>query len=203
MKTMRPAQAVCRVVGGFDALARAVATAGAVCGAVLLLAMVGHVILEIVLRTFFATSTFVLDEFVGYGVAAVTFLCAGYAFQEGALIRVGIVLEASEPIAGLRRGIEIACAVVGAAIVWFVTWYFCLSVWRHVLRGNRSETIAQVPLWIPEGLMLLGLAILGLRLSAYALRVTVGGALLGPEGAGDGAADQPGHARFEKIAEGA
>ena len=167
-----------RAAARFDAAAGAVAKAGAVCGGALLLLMVGHVMLEIVLRTVFASSTFVLDEFVGYGVAAVTFLCVGYAFQEGALIRVGLGLEACQRMPRLRQAIEILCSLIAAVAAWFVTWYFSLSVWRHLIRGNRSETIAQVPLWLPEGLMLVGLGIFSLRVTAYALRLACGQGLL-------------------------
>ncbi len=41
--------------------------------AAILCYMVGHILLEIVLRTFFSTSTFMLDEMIGHGVAALPF----------------------------------------------------------------------------------------------------------------------------------
>ena len=86
----------------------------AVCGAsrlaaqlsaVLLVAMVCHIIVEIVLRSFFATSTFVLDEVVGYGVAAMTFLSLGYALEQGAMIRVNVLITR---VGGMpRRALEL------------------------------------------------------------------------------------------------
>lgn len=165
-------------VAGADRAVGRLAFLAAICAGVLLALMVGHVILEIVLRSAFATSTFALDEFVGYGVAAVTFLSAGHAFQDNALIRVGLALEAARRVDGMRRGLEFACTLVTAGTIWFVTWYFARSVIRHLERGTASETVAAVPLWIPEGLMLAGLLVLAMRLSVYALRIACGGTLL-------------------------
>ncbi len=163
-----------RIAGAIDRLDRAVgglAKAAAWLAGALLVAMIAHVLLEIALRALFATSTFVLDEFVGYGVAAVTFLSAGYAFQEMALIRVGLLLDAVQRRTRLRRCLEVACAGTTATVLWFIAWYFARSVARHLERGSLSETVAQVPLWIPEGLMLLGLIVLNLRITLYGLKL--------------------------------
>lgn len=171
-------------VDRLDRAAAAIARAAAWAAGALLLAMVGHVLLEIALRGVLARSTFVLDEFVGYGVAAVTFLAAGHAFQDDALIRVGLVLEATRRRPRLRRSIELAAAGMAVACVGFVAWYMAKSVLRHLDRGTVSETVARVPLWIPEGLMLLGLLVLVLRIAVYMLRVAAGGPLLA-DGDGD------------------
>ncbi len=64
---------------------------------VLLVAMVGHTVLEMVLRAFFYTSTFVLDEFVGYEVAALTMLGLGHALNTGSLIRVNLLTRLLPP----------------------------------------------------------------------------------------------------------
>lgn len=169
-------------VAGLDRAVQHLAKAAAWAAGGLLILMIGHVLLEIGLRALFATSTFVLDEFVGYGVAAVTFLASGYAFQEEAFIRVGLLLDATRRRPLLRRALELAAALTAAAVVWYLAWYFWLSVARHLQRGTVSETVAEVPLWIPEGLMLLGLAILGLRIGVYALKLLTGACL--PLGAG-------------------
>lgn len=174
-----------RLVARLDRAAAALAKAAAWAAGLLLVAMVGHVILEILLRGLFATSTFALDEFVGYGVAAVTFLAAGYAFQDGALIRVSFGLAAAGRLSpALRRLLELLCVAVAAAALWFVAWHFARSVLRNLERGRLSETVAAVPLWIPEGLMLLGLTVVSLRISVYGLRLLCGGPLLAEEGHG-------------------
>ncbi|OAB55518.1 hypothetical protein AY600_07390 [Phormidium willei BDU 130791] len=57
-------------VGAADRAARL----GAAAAALLLVYMVGHIVLEILLRGLWSTSTFVLDEFIGFAVAASAFL---------------------------------------------------------------------------------------------------------------------------------
>jgi TRAP-type C4-dicarboxylate transport system permease small subunit len=141
----------------------------AVVSAALLVLMVLHVLLEIVLRSFFASSTFVLDEFVGYGVAAMTFLTLGYALEEGSLIRVQLVLTRSP--APARRGLEMLGAGLTLAMSLFLIAYFWKSVSRNWSRGAVSQSIAEVPLWLPEGLVLLGMALFALQLLAHLVRL--------------------------------
>lgn len=142
--------------------------AGGLAG-LLLVAMVLHILLEIVLRAFFSTSTFVLDEFVGYGVAAITFLSLGYTLEHGALIRVNLVLGRTHGRA--RRALEVLAAGLTLGLLTFLGWFFWFRVARHVSRGTVSNTIAQVPMWIPEGLVLLGLGLFWLQMFAYLLRM--------------------------------
>jgi TRAP-type C4-dicarboxylate transport system permease small subunit len=146
-------------------------------GAVLL-AMTSHIIYEIVLRIAFSTSTFILDEIVGYGVAACTFLALGYALEVGGLIRVNLLLKALGDDGLARRVAETAAIALTLTVVGFQIGYFWKSVARNWERGAVSETVAEVPLWIPEGLMMLGLAVFWLQLSVYLLRVLVGLPLL-------------------------
>ena len=59
----------------------------------ILIYMVLHILFEIFLRVFFSKSTYVLDEFVAYSTAAITFLCLAYSLHDNALIRVGMLLN--------------------------------------------------------------------------------------------------------------
>jgi len=142
--------------------------AGGLAG-VLLVGMVLHILLEIVLRAFFSTSTFVLDEFVGYGVAAITFLSLGYTLEHGALIRVNILLARAR--GPLQRILEVVAATCTLALLTFFGWFFWFRVARHLSRGTVSSSIAQVPMWIPEGLVLIGLGLFWLQMFAYLLRM--------------------------------
>jgi len=153
----------------FQAAVWRISKGAAVVSAALLVLMVLHILLEITLRSFFATSTFVLDEFVGYGVAAMTFLTLGYALEEGSLIRVQLVLTRSP--APVRRGLEILCASLTLALSLFLIGYFWKSVSRNWSRGAVSQSIAEVPLWLPEGLVLLGILLFALQLFAHLLRL--------------------------------
>jgi len=162
------AQAIDRLIRVVEWLSHA----AGVLSAVLLIGMVLHILLEIVLRSFFSTSTFVLDEFVGYGVAAMTFLSLGYALNEGALIRVNILLTRT---AGRSRiALEVFSVVMTLAITVFIAGYFWRSVARNWTRGAVSESIAEVPLWIPEGLVFAGVVLFAVQLAAYLLRLIAG-----------------------------
>jgi TRAP-type C4-dicarboxylate transport system permease small subunit len=166
------------LINRFCALSSWIAKVGAICSVALMAAMTAHVIFEIILRALFDTSTYVLDEFVGYGVAAMTFLSLGYALEHGALIRVNILLvKLRNNVA--RRGVELISVLLALTLSLYISAYFLRSVTRNFERGATSETIAEVPLWIPEGLVLLGLYILSLQLFAYTLKILSGQALIG------------------------
>ncbi|HRO14685.1 MAG TPA: TRAP transporter small permease [Paracoccus sp. (in: a-proteobacteria)] len=156
------------LVAGFQRVARFLSTLGSLAAALIMALVTGHVLLEITLRTFFGTSTYVLDEFVGYGVAAMTFLALGRAMSEGALIRVAFLLDLVRSPA-LNRGLRLACLVLTAGLAGFMAWNFWKTVSRNFVRGVTSDTIAHVPLWIPESMVLAGLTIFFVQLLADGL----------------------------------
>ncbi len=162
---------------GFVKTTSFLSKAGAVLAAVLMAGMTAHVIVEIVLRAFFSTSTFVLDEFVGYGVAAMTFLALGYTFETNTLIRVNFILT---KVRGdkARRAVDLICVLAAIVLCSFIARYFWKTVTRNLERGSTSETIAAVPLWIPEAFVLLGLGIFILSMLAYVVRILTGQRLL-------------------------
>jgi TRAP-type C4-dicarboxylate transport system permease small subunit len=140
--------------------------------ALVLIAMVLHVIVEIVLRSAFSKSTFVLEEFLGYGVAAVTFLSLGNALAEGSLIRVSLILDHLDKRA--RRISEVFSVLCALAIAGFLGWFILLKTMRDFERGTVSATIAQTPVWIPEAIALGGLVILAIQLVTRLIIVTLG-----------------------------
>ncbi|WP_417617475.1 TRAP transporter small permease subunit [Oceanisphaera sp.] len=137
----------------------------------LILYIAGHILLEIGMRQFGA-STFVLDEFVGYAVATLTFLGLGYSLERGALIRVNVLLDRlPERLHWLP---DLAATLL--ALFSFVTlaWYWGHNVWRSYQRGTVSVTLAETPLWLPESMVLLGMLLLCLTLLARALNLAAG-----------------------------
>jgi TRAP-type mannitol/chloroaromatic compound transport system permease small subunit len=114
-----------------------------------------------------------------------TFLSAAYALHNSALIRVNILLEALPGGSLSRRFVELLCVLLTMAACGLIAIFFGNSAWRHFARGTVSETVAEVPMWIPEGFVLVGLVILELELLSYALRIMAGDHLL--DGGGEGA----------------
>ena len=142
--------------------------------AIILVLMSALILLEIVLRTGFSRSTHMMDEIVGYGVAAMSFLAAGYTLKERALIRMNLLIGALNPNGMVRRSVEIFCALLGLFAGGFVCYYFSVNVIRSYTRGYVSETIAEVPLWIPELFVVVGLMVFCLQMLSHLVLVLVG-----------------------------
>ena len=161
------------LVRAIDRIARVLSTIGAVAAGLVLMAMILHILAEIVLRSFFHGTTFVLEEMVGYGIATMSFLGLGYALNEGGLIRMNLVLvKLGDSL--LRRAVEVACILAAGTFVCIAAWYFYVNAVRDFMRGHVSETLSETPLWLPPSIMLVGMVIFVVQLTAYFLRVLTG-----------------------------
>ncbi|NDV49358.1 TRAP transporter small permease [Yangia sp. PrR003] len=144
----------------------------AVISAALLVAMTLLILLEICMRMF-STSTYMADVLVGFGVAAITFLAAPWALEEGAMIRVTAL---TDTLSGPLRWIVEAFALgSSAAIMGFLAMHQWKSVAKLFERGSVSEHLIPIPLWIPESFFFVGLILLLLQMLVRALRLIVVG----------------------------
>ena len=160
-----------------------ISCAAAVVSALICVSMLVLILVEIVLRSFFDTSTFLMDEFVGYGVGAMAFLALGYSLESGSLIRVNLLLKRFR--GRVRQGVEIVCTVTTLFAMGVPIWFFWLSIMRHYKRGYTSGTYADVPAYIPEGILLIGMILFWIQLLAYGMRVVAGQVDLSSERAVD------------------
>lgn len=139
-----------------------------ICAGGVLIYAVGHILLETVLRSVFDTSTHVLDEFIGFAVLSITFLSLSWTLRDGGMIRVNLLTDRMAP--RLRLGVETAVALFATGLC----GYFCTFLWRNMAknwtRGAVSESVAEVPLWIPDMVVFAGACLLVLQLAACALR---------------------------------
>jgi TRAP-type C4-dicarboxylate transport system permease small subunit len=85
------------------------------------------------------------------------------------MIRAHLVLSVLSP--GLRRAAEVFCAALALAGIGLVTAYFGRSALRNWVEGTVSAGIIEVPQWIPETVLLLGLVLLCLQLTTYIARL--------------------------------
>ncbi|WP_221796527.1 TRAP transporter small permease subunit [Oceanobacter mangrovi] len=143
--------------------------AGFIAGA-LMIYMAGHILLEIVLR-FFDSSTFVLNEFVGYAVATMTFFGLGYSLERAGLIRVDMLTSRLPDGAAVLADLLVSttCLVMFS----WLSWSWLQNVERSFKRGISSGSLADTPIWIPEALVLIGLVIFCLSLLARVLSLAL------------------------------
>lgn len=153
--------------------ARGLSAAGAWVASGLLVLMVAHIVLEMVLRYGFDTSTFVVGEFVGYWVAILTFLGLGHALNSGTLIRVNVVVQFLPPRA--RRWLELVVVALTLGLMLYLAWFFWLAAERFAARGTVSNTVAAVPMWLPTTAVMAGMLVFAVQLLAYGLAIMAGG----------------------------
>jgi TRAP-type mannitol/chloroaromatic compound transport system permease small subunit len=70
--------------------------------------------------------------------------------------------------------VELFCCVATLATMSLPIWFFGRSVLRNYQLGYTSGTLADVPAWIPESLVLLGMTLFWIQLLAYTLKVIRG-----------------------------
>ena len=158
---------------------------GMIVAVIILLAMTGLILTEVVLRTFYAASTHMADELVGYGIGAMSFLALGQSLEKGTLIRMNLLLTRLSNRGRTRWLVEIVCILFGLFSCGMAFWYFTRNVLRNFERGYVSETVAQVPLWLPEAFLSAGLAILLLQFTSYLILVLMRQADLSSEKAAE------------------
>lgn len=97
------------------------------------------------------------DDIVSWLCAASAFLALGYTFREGELIRVSLLLEKLPPRA--RRPAETACLVAALLVVGYATWAVASFVYESWQFGEVAQGLLQIPIWIPQMSLVVGLAV--------------------------------------------
>ncbi len=135
-----------------------------VLAAVAIVAILAIVCAETVLRQF-KSSLLVTDEMAGYLNAAAIFLGLAWTLREGGFIRVEILYD--RLTGGTRQAIRWLIVLTAFAFTATLLWV-CT---RHVIyafdRDTRAVSILDTPEWIPQSVMVVGLAVLLLQLLAW------------------------------------
>lgn len=156
-----------------DRLVSAVSRIAALVAALVMACMTAVVLVEIIVRTFFGTTTHAAEELVGFGLASLVFLALAHAMDRGSLIRVDLMLVRLR--GRLRRAVELVSIVVALTVTSFVGWYVFLAIVRYWNRNTVSAPSGLVPLWIPQSIVFLGLVLFCIQLVVYFARVARGG----------------------------
>jgi TRAP-type transport system small permease protein len=123
-----------------------------------LIGMTLLMLLEIVLRSVFNSTTDNSDELVGYMLIGVSFLSLALCQSRGAFHRVEMVQMRLGP-----RGKAVSALIFDTLSFGYIaltTWYFVQFVMSSYRREAVASTPLATPLWIPETVMVVGAAML-------------------------------------------
>jgi TRAP-type C4-dicarboxylate transport system permease small subunit len=112
------------------------------------------------------------DEITGWLSASAAFCALPFAFREGTLIRMELLLARMQPT--LRRRAELVTLAIGTA--WCVTmaWAMARFVWQNAVYGERSTGLVNIPIWPVQVPAALGLALLTVAMADQLWRVSRG-----------------------------
>jgi TRAP-type C4-dicarboxylate transport system permease small subunit len=113
-----------------------------------LLATVGLVLAEILLRQAVGRGLGGSDEIAGYVMAGVAAWGFSYALVERAHVRIDVATGRLAP--GGRSGFDLLALLSLLGVSGIVTWYAWIVVSRSFLRSSRANTPLETPLWIPQ-----------------------------------------------------
>lgn len=124
-----------------------------VCG-VVLIGTAALILLEVALRRTVGGILGGTDEISGYVMAGIAAWGFAYALLERAHVRIDLLHgRLGSP---MRAGLDILSMGALAAVAALVAWHG----WRVLLvtldRGSRANTPLETPLWIPQGVWVLG-----------------------------------------------
>jgi len=97
-------------------------------------------------------------DFAGFFLAACTFLAASYTLRTGGHIRVNLLIKRF-PVP-LKKWVELWCTGMTGIISAYLTYHTSRLTIESFQFGDLSPGMIAVPIWIPQSLMVLGLALL-------------------------------------------
>ncbi len=126
-----------------------------------LIAIMGVVCLEIVLRTFFGRSLIWVIEFSEYGLLYVTFLGTAWLLRNDGHVRVDLLTNALDR--DWRRRLALVSAGIGCVVSIVLAAFGIIVTLDAHRRGLFKPTIMEFPTWIVLLVIPFGAATLALR----------------------------------------
>lgn len=146
-----------------DAAMSCLSVAGGVAAGALVFALVLLFAYEVSMRTVFNKSLGFVDQLAAYAMPAIAFLSLAYTMRAEAHVKVELLINHLSPLwhARLERLTDFLTALVCLAL----TWYSAAHVIQLYEGGDRSfASVWTFPEYIPQSVVPLGLALLGLQL---------------------------------------
>lgn len=153
-----------RFTAAMDRVARILMAAAAL----LLLAMVVLINVEVSGRYLFGFSTLISDEYSGYLFCWIVMFGLLHVSRSGRLLRVDAILRRTPP--ATRRGLEIANAVLGAVMCGILTYAVWRTFWLSWLFQTASAYVSETRLYLVQFVMPLGFGLLTAAFVELAVR---------------------------------
>ena len=142
--------------------------AGASLSSLLIVALVGLIMVEIIGRSFFDYSTMLADEYSGYFYLALVFLGFAYTFDEEGHIRISIITSRLQD--STKRWVDIIAGTMTLAILLFALHYS----WDFMMESHKmemlSEGVSETPLYLTQIPIVVGLALFAFSALVFILR---------------------------------
>jgi TRAP-type C4-dicarboxylate transport system permease small subunit len=132
--------------------------AGAILACASIAAMSGIIVLEVILRTFFASTLYMTEEFSGYMVLAILALGVAYAREKNSLLTVDFLINMLSP--EVRKKVDFVYGVVSLIFCILLDWYVIQLLMKSIERNIMAPTVFRTPLWIPQMLLPIGITLL-------------------------------------------
>ncbi|MFC3285719.1 TRAP transporter small permease subunit [Litchfieldella rifensis] len=149
-------------------LARTLAHGAALAAGYAALGLSALIAFEVVARKFFDFSLQGIDEIGGYVLAIGVAFSFAYALIHRAHTRVDVVL--TQLPRAVRAPLNALAAVLLAGMAAFMLWRGTETLLETLEFNSRASTPLQTPLWIPQGLWVLGLGVFATLAALLAMR---------------------------------
>ncbi|MDQ7079725.1 MAG: TRAP transporter small permease [Paracoccaceae bacterium] len=139
------------VAGGISAL----------CIILICLVVSAQILLNILARLGGPSLSFTIPsyaDFAGFFLATASFMGLAYTLRRGAHIRVNLVVQLLPMRA--RMWLEVLTLAGGGVISGYATYYMADLLSQSWQYGDKSPGIIAIPLWIPQVMVVTGLALL-------------------------------------------
>lgn len=123
--------------------------------------MISLIVVEVILRKLFNTSTKMCDEYTGYFQATIIFLTLAACLREKLHIRIDLIFRALPP--AVRGRFEIVTYLISLIFVSVAIWAVGKLVVDSFLLKATSYSPANTLLVIPQSVVLIGLIVFFLQ----------------------------------------
>lgn len=136
--------------------------------AVLLIAMMVLITVEVLLRKFFGTSTKIAHDFSAHLYVAIVFLGVAETLRSGKHLRVTVIMERfGGQVQSILNKINVMIATTYILILLWVSAEFAITSYK---KGSMTGTIVEIPEFIPEMFIPIGCLFFTLQLLAHLIR---------------------------------